>query len=192
VKKKCLVFEVICLSSHSHLIKKKKIKKLGINNSRTIQENSKHFTYEVSKVTIYQNLKWSGSIALQTEVNKLPEKTRSSVQTCISMVRIRVCKKNNPLFPFWSEHLPLPTTVKLSQNSINHCRISLLTRSVWYRAITIGKLNRPEWSNHVHQSFWNSSDLSDLGGRKSWGLPITSVMPVPISAKHFWMMCLLF
>ena len=39
------------------------------------------------------------------------------------------------------------------------------------------------------QSFWNSSDL---GGRKSWGLPITSVMPVPMSTKHFWMMCLLF
>jgi hypothetical protein len=35
------------------------------------------------------------------------------------------------------------------------------------------------------QSFWNSSDL---GGRKSWGPPITSVMPVPMSAKHFWMM----
>ena len=32
------------------------------------------------------------------------------------------------------------------------------------------------------QSFWNSSDL---GGRKSWGPPITSVMPVPMSAKHF-------
>ena len=111
-KKKCLVFEVICLSSHSHLIKKNKIKKLGINNSRTIQENSKHFTFEVSKVTIYQNLKWWGSIALQTEVNKLPEKTRSTVQTCISMVRIRVCKKNNPLFPFLSEPLPPPYNSK--------------------------------------------------------------------------------
>ena len=44
----------------------------------------------------------------------------------------------------------------------------------------------------IYQSFWNSSDLSDLGGRKSWGLPITSVMPVPMSAKHFWMMYLLF
>jgi hypothetical protein len=39
------------------------------------------------------------------------------------------------------------------------------------------------------QSFWNSSDL---GGRKSWGLPIMSVMPVPMSDKHFWMICLLF
>jgi hypothetical protein len=36
------------------------------------------------------------------------------------------------------------------------------------------------------QSFWNSSDL---GGRKSWGPPITSVMPFPMSAKHFWMVC---
>jgi hypothetical protein len=43
--------------------------------------------------------------------------------------------------------------------------------------------------HHIKQSFWNSSDL---GGRKSWGPPITSVMPVPMSAKHFWMMCLLF
>ena len=41
----------------------------------------------------------------------------------------------------------------------------------------------------LHQSFWNSSDL---GGRKSWGPPITSVIPVPVSAKHFWMMCLFF
>jgi hypothetical protein len=39
------------------------------------------------------------------------------------------------------------------------------------------------------QSFWNSSDLSDLGGRKSWGPPITSVMLFPMSAKHFWMVC---
>jgi hypothetical protein len=32
----------------------------------------------------------------------------------------------------------------------------------------------------VTQSFLNSSDLSDLGGRKSWGPPITSVMPEKI------------
>ena len=35
---------------------------------------------------------------------------------------------------------------------------------------------------YTYQSFWNSSDL---GGRKSWGPPITSVLPVPMSAKIF-------
>jgi hypothetical protein len=39
-----------------------------------------------------------------------------------------------------------------------------------------------------YPSFWNSSDL---GGRKSRGPPTTSVMLVPMSAKHFWMKCLL-
>jgi hypothetical protein len=49
-----------------------------------------------------------------------------------------------------------------------------------------------EYTSPWMQSFLNSSDLFDLGGRKSWGSPITSVMPVPMSAKHFWMMCLHF
>ena len=37
----------------------------------------------------------------------------------------------------------------------------------------------------IDQSFWNSSDLSDLGGRKSWGPPIRLVMPVPTSPNIF-------
>jgi hypothetical protein len=62
-----------------------------------------------------------------------------------------------------------------------------MTRMLFSYPIIRAFNNNKFFSNQ--QSFWNSSDLSDLGGRKSWGPPITSV---PMSAKHFWMMCLLF
>jgi hypothetical protein len=41
-------------------------------------------------------------------------------------------------------------------------------------------------------TFRSGSMIFGRVGRKSWGPPITLVMPVPMSAKHFWMMCLLF
>ena len=53
---------------------------------------------------------------------------------------------------------------------------------IWQDILQLGNGHNP---NSLHQSFWNSLDLSDLGGRKSWGPPTTSVMPVPMSAKHF-------
>ena len=64
-------------------------------------------------------------------------------------------------------------------------------RDSWKPPTYQTKLTSWEKKSHfatIHQSFWNSSDLSDLGGRKWWGLPITSVMPVHMSDKHFWMM----